>query len=85
MALSGMTTMQQVQENIASAGRSVVGGLMSDDLALIGRVRDQYRALTPIPCTDCKYCQPCPNQVAIPRIFDIYHTAVMYNAPDRAR
>jgi hypothetical protein len=85
VALSGMTTMQQVQENVASAGRSMVGSMTSDDLALIGRVREQYRALTPIPCTDCQYCQPCPNKVAIPRIFDIYNTAIMYNAPDRAR
>ena len=54
-------------------------------MALVGQVRDQYRALTPIPCTDCKYCQPCPNNVAIPRIFDLYNTAMMYNAPDGAR
>lgn len=85
VALSGMSTMQQVQENIASAERSTAGPLSAEELALVGRVRDQYRALSPIPCTDCKYCQPCPNNVAIPRIFDLYNMAVMYNAPDRAR
>lgn len=85
LALSGMSTMQQVQENIASADRSAPGQLSAAELALIGRVRDQYRALTPIPCTDCKYCQPCPNNVAIPRIFELYNMAMIYNAPDRAR
>jgi len=34
---------------------------------------------------DYKYCQPCPNNVAIPRTFDLNNTAIMYNAPDRAR
>jgi len=85
VALSGMSTMQQVEENLASAERSDAAPLSADELALVGRVRDQYRALTPIPCTDCKYCQPCPNKVAIPRIFELYNMAMIYNAPDRAR
>ena len=85
VALSGMSTMAQVQQNLASADRSALARLSESELALICQVRDQYRALTPIPCTDCKYCQPCPNNVAIPRIFDLYNTAIMYNAPDRAR
>ncbi len=85
VALSGMSTMQQVVENLASAERSAAAPLSADELALVGRVRDQYRMLTPIPCTDCKYCQPCPHKVAIPRIFDLYNMAMIYNAPDRAR
>jgi hypothetical protein len=85
VALSGMSTLQQVVENLASAERSAAAPLSADELALVGRVRDQYRALTPISCTDCKYCQPCPNKVAIPRIFDLYNMAMIYNAPDRAR
>jgi len=85
VALSGMSTMQQVEENLASAERSDAAPLSADELALMGRVRDEYRALTPIPCTDCKYCQPCPNKVAIPRIFELYNMAMIYNAPDRAR
>ncbi len=85
VCLSGMSTMQQVQENLASAERSAAGPLSAGELALIGRVRERYQALTPIPCTDCKYCQPCPHDVAIPRIFDLYNMAIMYNAPDRAR
>jgi predicted aldo/keto reductase-like oxidoreductase len=85
VALSGMSTMLQVEENLASAERSAAAPLTADELALVGRVRNQYRALTPIPCTDCKYCQPCPHKVAIPRIFDLYNMAQIYNAPDRAR
>ncbi len=85
VVLSGMSTFQQVVENIASAEQAVVGALSADELTLIGRVRDQYRALTPIPCSDCRYCQPCPNNVAIPRVFEFYNIAIVYNALERAR
>jgi uncharacterized protein len=85
LVLSGMTTMAQVEQNIVSAERSAVSALSAADLALIGRVRDKYRELCPIPCTDCKYCLPCPNEVAIPRIFALYNEATMYNAVERSR
>jgi uncharacterized protein len=85
LALSGMNTIQQVEENLASAERSGPGTLTPDELALIGRVKEAYRELCPIPCTDCRYCQPCPNGVAISRIFAIYNEAVVYNAHDRSR
>ncbi|MCX7671691.1 MAG: aldo/keto reductase [Anaerolineae bacterium] len=85
VVLSGMSSMSQVQENIASVERGAVGSLSAAELELIARVREQYRALTPIPCTDCRYCQPCPNNVAIPRVFEFYNMAIVYNAPERAR
>ncbi len=79
LLLSGMSTMQHVTENIASADHSDVGLLTDEELALIGDVRDAYRRLTPIPCTNCGYCMPCPNDVSIPRVFEIYNSAVMYD------
>lgn len=85
LLLSGMSTMQQVVENVASAGRSAPGSLTAAELALIARVRDKYRELAPIPCTGCKYCQPCPNGVSIPRIFEAYNEAIMYNEARHAR
>lgn len=85
LILSGMSTLVQVQENVGSASRSAPGRLTNDELALVARARDEYRRMSPIPCTDCKYCQPCPNNVAIPRIFDIYNQAMMFDAPAHAR
>ena len=79
VALSGMSTMEQVVENIATADRSAPGILTADNLALIDRVREAYRGLSPIPCTSCRYCMPCPNGVEIPRIFQMYNDSIMYD------
>lgn len=46
VALSGMSTMQQVVENVASAERSAADRLTADELALLGRVREAYRSLS---------------------------------------
>jgi predicted aldo/keto reductase-like oxidoreductase len=85
LLLSGMSTFEQVVQNVESAGRSGVGTLGEDELALIGRVREQYRALSAIPCTKCEYCLPCPNGVKIPTIFEVYNELVMYGDEGRAR
>jgi len=85
LVLSGMSTMDQVEQNVASAERSGVGMLKSEELALFDRVSAAYRALSPIPCTDCKYCQPCPSGVDIPGVFSIYNNAQMYGDIQRYR
>jgi predicted aldo/keto reductase-like oxidoreductase len=85
VVLSGMSTMEHVRENVASADRSAGNSLSDGELALIARVRDRYRELCPIPCTDCGYCQPCPEGVFIPRIFETYNEGVMYNIPERVK
>jgi predicted aldo/keto reductase-like oxidoreductase len=79
VALSGMSTMEQVVENVQVASRSAPGMLTDEELALYDRVREAYQGLSPIPCTACGYCMPCPNGVDIPRNFQIYNDAVMYD------
>lgn len=85
VVLSGMSAMEHVVENVASAGRSGVGQLSAEELALVERVRQKYDELCPIPCTACGYCMPCPNGVDIPRNFATFNNGVMYNAFDEAR
>jgi hypothetical protein len=85
LVLSGMSTLEQVKQNVASASQSGPGTLRADELALIARVRDKYRELCPIPCTQCQYCLPCPSGVNIPRVLEIYNEAIMYNDRNRAR
>jgi len=85
LCLSGMTAMKHIEENLTSADRSKVGSLGSEDLALIDRAREAYRGLSPIPCTSCQYCQPCPSGVSIPRIFSIYNDRSMYGGEAQAQ
>jgi len=85
VVLSGMSSMRHVTENVAAADRSGPGTLTEKDLSLIEKVREEYRRLSPIPCTACKYCMPCPNNVNIPGILGLYNDAVMYNDLNRAR
>ena len=85
MVLSGMTTMQHVKENLDSADRSVVGMLSEADLDLIDRVREEYRRLMPVPCTNCRYCMPCPNGVEIVDILNYYSDAIIYDNPGAPR
>jgi predicted aldo/keto reductase-like oxidoreductase len=79
MLLSGMSTMEQVVENVAIAEKSAVGILNEEDQEVIEEARKAYRSLRPIGCSACRYCVPCPNEVDIPAVFQIYDDSVMYN------
>ncbi len=78
LVLSGMSTMEQVEQNIASASRSGVGWLDEEEVGLLARVREKYKELSPIPCTKCGYCLPCPNGVNIPINFELYNQATVF-------
>jgi predicted aldo/keto reductase-like oxidoreductase len=78
LVLSGMSNMQQVKENISSAQASNISSLSLDEIHLVDQVRDEYIKLSPIPCTKCEYCLPCPSGVNIPRNFEIYNEGAMY-------
>jgi len=79
VALSGMSTMAQVVENVKIVDRSKPGLYTAKDLEVIGKIKEAYKSLSPIPCSNCRYCTPCPNKVEIPRVFQIYNDAVMYD------
>jgi predicted aldo/keto reductase-like oxidoreductase len=85
LVLSGMSTMEQVVENVDIAARAGNSRLSPEELALVERVRTAYKGVSPIPCTGCRYCMPCPNGVEIPVIFKIYNEMAMYNDPRMAR
>jgi predicted aldo/keto reductase-like oxidoreductase len=83
--LSGMSMLEHVQENLASASRSGIGMLTEKELELVDRVRNTYQSLALIPCTSCNYCQPCPEGVDIPRILKIYNDGIMYDKFEAAK
>jgi predicted aldo/keto reductase-like oxidoreductase len=78
VVLSGMSALEQVQQNVASASRSGVGTLSEQDLRIVERVQRAYQALNPIPCTKCGYCMPCPNGIDIPRNFEFYNAIAQH-------
>ncbi|MEA2008674.1 MAG: aldo/keto reductase [Chloroflexota bacterium] len=79
LLLSGMSTMEHVVENLASADVSGVGTMTEEELDIIQKVREKYQELIAIPCTQCEYCLPCPEGVNIPRVFDVYNDGIMYD------
>ena len=85
VVLSGMSTFQQVVENLQSADSAGIGALKEQEQELIREVRRRYRKLAPIPCTRCGYCMPCPNGVDIPQNLTLYNEGRMYGRPDLAR
>ncbi len=73
VVLSGMSTMQQFKENIESADRSGINSLSEDEIRIINELKILYEKKTKVPCTQCKYCMPCPNGVDIPGCFGVYN------------
>ncbi|MDR0881657.1 MAG: aldo/keto reductase [Candidatus Adiutrix sp.] len=71
LVLSGMSTMAQVEENLAIASQPSV--LTERDLAALGQVVDLFRERLKINCTSCGYCLPCPQDVNIPKNFSYYN------------
>jgi predicted aldo/keto reductase-like oxidoreductase len=74
-----MSTMEQVVQNVQLADRYDTGNLSTGELKLYDKIRQAYESLSPVPCTNCRYCMPCPNNVEIPRIFQHYNDAIMYD------
>ena len=85
--LSGVSTLEQLKENIAlfSAPDALPGCLREDDKALIAKVREHYLSIRSIPCTGCEYCLPCPNGVQIPAIFANYNDGVSFENFNQCR
>ena len=85
VVLSGMSTLEQVKENLVSADRSKPYLLTNEELGLFDEARETLKNLRPIPCTDCKYCLPCPNEVNIPLNFETYNRVAMYDDIEHPR
>lgn len=71
--LSGMSTLGQVQDNLATF--SPFRPLDADDRRVLGTALEAFRSRFAIPCTGCHYCMPCPSCVTIPKLFSDYNTS----------
>ena len=73
--LSGMSTLEQVKENIEYANNAIAKGLTEDELNTINELKTAYKKKIKIPCTSCQYCMPCPHGVNIPENFALMNHA----------
>ena len=85
VVLSGMSTMQQVIENVGSASKSGVNTLNNDELNTISDLRKAYEKLLIVPCTNCGYCLPCPNDVSIPSVLRLLNEVAYWGESGRQR
>jgi predicted aldo/keto reductase-like oxidoreductase len=83
--ISGMSSLQHVEENLKSAAASGINSLTEHDLAIVSLVKGAYENLALIPCTHCGYCVPCPEGVDIPRVFRIYNDGEMFDNHKKAK
>lgn len=69
--LSGMTYMEHLQDNIRTY--SPLKPLTEEELQFLKETADLMIQYPTIPCTDCKYCMPCPYGIDIPGVFWHYN------------
>jgi len=81
-ALSGMSSMSQLIENIRIAEYAEAGTLSGAELQVVAEVCEAYRNMLQIGCTGCAYCVPCPNGVNIPLNFSLYNDSFMFKDED---
>ena len=76
--LSGVSTMEQLKENIEIFDKAEANSMSDEELEIVAKVKELYLSKIKVDCTRCNYCMPCPNGVSIPRIFGLYNDSVMY-------
>jgi len=83
VALSGMENIEMVEENVRVASSSE--HLTNEELQIMENFIEGRKRKEEIPCTMCGYCQPCPNDVAIPEIFQLMNYYTIYGLKEYAR
>ncbi len=71
--LSGMNSLEMVEDNLATASDAKVGELTAEDEAMLHSVSATINAKMKVGCTGCGYCVPCPKNVDIPGTFAAYN------------
>jgi len=82
IALSGMGSIRMVEENVRAA--SLSRPLSNEELQTIETFIKERRKKEEIICNMCEYCQPCPSQVAISRIFELMNYYRVYGLKEYA-
>ena len=83
MVLSGMSNMDQLNDNISYMEH--FEPLSEQEAALLPEaVRIIYRDIA-VACTGCRYCvEGCPKNIEIPKYFELYNTEMYTDDPNYA-
>ena len=71
--LSGMNSLEMVQENISIAKNVNADEFTEEDFELIEQIKNEINRNIKVGCTGCAYCMPCPKGVDIPGTFHSYN------------
>ncbi|MBE6009380.1 MAG: aldo/keto reductase [Lachnospiraceae bacterium] len=74
VVLSGMNSLEMVQENVKTAAEALPGCMSDDERALVEQVKTIIQKNTRVGCTGCRYCMPCPAGIDIPATFFSWNT-----------
>ncbi|HZJ98435.1 MAG TPA: aldo/keto reductase [Tissierellaceae bacterium] len=83
VVLSGMSTFDQVKENIKLTNNSK--SLTKEEHSIIDEVTELYKEKIKVGCTSCEYCMPCPENVAISDIFSHYNDLYVYGSEEYSK
>ena len=83
VVLSGMSTMEQVEDNLHTFGN--FEPLTQKESELVSQVAYAIKKRTKNGCTGCAYCMPCPFGVDIPKNFRIWNDLSMYGNKEKAK
>jgi len=82
-ALSGMSSVEMVEENVITASDD--RPLSPEEKRQIVDALEEKKRLCDLYCTGCGYCMPCTNGVDIPRNFELVNYFRLYGLEDYAR
>lgn len=83
IALSGMSSMEMVEENARVA--SDMSPLSAEEKARVDAMMEENRRLAELYCTGCNYCMPCPKGLNIPEIFKMMNYHRVYGLTEYAK
>ena len=78
--LSGMSTEEQLADNLATFAR--FAPLSTAETAAVEKAAAILHSRIRIGCTGCRYCMPCPMGVDIPDNFSIWNRLGMFQQPE---
>ncbi|MDF2538819.1 MAG: aldo/keto reductase [Herbinix sp.] len=82
-ALSGMGSMDMVEKNLLITSNE--NPMSEEEWKQLGTAVDQLKKFSDLYCTGCDYCQPCPKEIKIPRIFNMFTYHNVYGLTDHAK